>query len=115
MMMCRKDSQAHFCKENATLSEWQETAWEGFLYECKDPIKMCLFYIDRFKAKGRDVPFCFYMRETDRVTATGVHRDDNGITRFFAPECDRPKLIYIDKSCGHKFEICDLPENFNNI
>lgn len=115
MMMCRKDSQAYFCKENATLSEWQETAWEGFLYECKEPIKMCRFYIDRFKAKGRDVPFCFYMRETDCVMATGEHKDDDGITTFFVPKCDNPRLLYIDESTGHKFEVCDLPESLNSF
>lgn len=114
MMMCRKDSQTYFCKENATLLEWQGTAWEGFLYECKDPTKMCLLYIDRFKAKGRDIPFCFYMREANYVTATGEHKSDNGITTFFAPKCDRPRLLYIDKSTEHKFEVCEFPEGLNS-
>ena len=76
---------------------------------------MCSFYIDRFKSKGRDVPFCFYVRETDSVTATAEHRDDNGITTLFAPECDSPRLLYIDKSKEHKFVVCDLPENFNRL
>lgn len=110
MMMCRKDSQDFFDKEDTPPSQRQKKEWGGFLYSCKDPVQMCRFYKDRFQAMGRSTPFCFYMRESDRVTATGVSCDENGIVTFYAPKCDRPKLIDLDPATGHRFSVVPLPD-----
>jgi len=112
MMMCRKDSQEFSDRENVAPSKRQRKGWEGYLYSCKDLIQMCRFYIDRFQALGRSTPYCFYMRETDSVTATGSGKAENGVVTFYAPECDHPKLLYLDHTLGHGFSIVPLP-NFS--
>lgn len=110
MMMCRKDSQEFSDSEDIPPSQREKKGWEGYLYCCKDLIQMCRFYRDRFQALGRSVPYCFYMREADHVTATGVSKDKNGIVTFYAPECDHPKLLYLDHTLGHRFSIVPLPD-----
>lgn len=110
MMMCRKDSQEFLDREDIAPSQRKKTGWEGYLYLCKDLIQMCRFYIDSFKASGRSTPYCFYLREADCVTATGSGRDKNGTVTFYAPECDRPKLLYLDSALGHGFSIVPLPD-----
>lgn len=108
MMMCRKDSQEFLCKENGVLSELMNSEWSGFLYRCKNPVDFCLFNIDRFRAKNRRVPFCFYLRESSFVTATGEHTDEKGVT-FYIPKKDNPVIIYTydDNNCAISF--ADLP------
>ncbi|MDE7281328.1 MAG: hypothetical protein K2N36_06280 [Ruminiclostridium sp.] len=112
MMMCRRDSQDFLCKENGVLSELFNSEWAGFLYKCKNPVDFCLFNIERFKAKNRKVPFCFYLRESSFVTATGEHTDENGVT-FYIPKKDKPVIIYAndDENCVLSF--VDLPDCLN--
>ena len=93
MMMCRKDSQVFLCKENGLLSDLMDSEWAGFLYRCKNPVDFCLFNIDRFKAKNRSIPFCFYLRTSSFATATGEHTDERGAT-FYIPQKDDPLIIY---------------------
>ena len=93
MMMCRKDSQSFLCKENGVLPDLINSEWTGFLYKCKDPVDFCLFNIDRFKAKNRSIPFCFYLRKSSFASATGEHTDERGST-FYVPKNDDPKIIY---------------------
>lgn len=93
MMMCRKDSQDFLCKENGLLSDLMDSEWAGFLYRCKNPVDFCLFNIDRFKAKNRSIPFCFYLRKSSFATATGEHTDERGAT-FYIPQKDDPLIIY---------------------
>ncbi len=109
MMMCRKDSQDYFGKESGILTELMDSEWAGFLYKCKNPIDFCYFNIDRFKAKNRDIPFCFYMRQVDCVTATGEHMDENGV-KFYIPKYEIPEIIYLDDSRTGNILIADLPE-----
>lgn len=92
-MMCRKDSQEFLCKENGLLSDLTNSEWAGFLYRCKNPVDFCLFNIERFKAKNRDIPFCFYLRKRSFVTATGEHTGERGST-FYVPKKDDPLIIY---------------------
>lgn len=110
MMMCRGDSQEFSDSEDIPPLQREKKGWEGYLYCCKDLIQMCRFYMDRFQALGRSVPYCFYMREADHVTATGVSMDENGIVTFYAPECDHPRLLYLDHALGHRFSIASLPD-----
>lgn len=110
MMMCRRDSQAFFDREDVPPSRRRKKEWGGLLYSCADPVQMCRFYIDRFQAAGRRAPYCFYLREGDSVTATGSGCDGNGIVTFYAPICDRPKLLYLDRSSSHGFSAVPLPE-----
>jgi len=110
MMMCRRDSQEFFDREDVAPSQRQKKEWGGLLYSCKDPVQMCRFYRDRFQALGRSAPYCFYIREENRVTATGCSCDENGMVTFYVPECDRPRLLYLDQSSGHRFSIVPLPD-----
>lgn len=91
--MCRKDSQAFLCKENGSLSDLMDAEWAGFLYRCKDPVRFCLFNIERFRAKNRSVPFCFYLRKSGVATATGERTDENGAV-FYVPRKDDPMVLY---------------------
>jgi len=110
MMMCRLDSQPFSDSEDTPPSHRKQPGWEGYLYRCRDLTQMCRFYIERFQAAGRSVPYCFYLREAEQVTATGVSKDENGIVTFYAPECDRPRLLYCDPLLGHRFSIVPLPD-----
>lgn len=108
MMMCRKDSQEYFCKENGNLNELLKSEWVGFLFRCENPIDFCHFYMERLKAKNRNIPYCFYMRDTEQVTATGCYKDDNRIV-FYIPYCDNPYIIYEDDDKNHKLCFVKLP------
>ncbi len=108
MMMCRADSQKHLCNENGVLSDLSASEWAGFLYKTKDPINFCKFNISRFKAKNRDIPFCFYIRETDCVRATGVELDNKAST-FLVPENEKPIIIYCDEDRKNNIKIVELP------
>lgn len=110
MMMCRRDSQAFFDRKNVPPSQRSKQEWGGLLYCCKDPVQMCRFYIDRCRAVGRAVPYCFFLRETDQVTATGVSCNESGNVTFFAPECDRSKLLFLEAALGHGFSVVPLPD-----
>ncbi len=110
MMMCRLDSQAFSDSEDTPPLQRKKSGWEGYLYRCEDLAQMCRFYIERFRASGRLAPYCFYLREGDHVTATGVSQDENGIVTFYAPQCDRPRLLYCDPALGHRFAVVPLPE-----
>lgn len=110
MMMCRKDSQAFLDREDLAPSERQKQAWEGYLYVCEEPLQMCRFYTERFRAAGRCAPYCFYLREAVSVTATGCGQDENGVVTFYAPECDRPRLLCLDPALGHGFSVVPLPD-----
>lgn len=107
MMMCREDSQSTFCAEGASLAEWENEEWAGFLYESHNLVDYCLFTKERMKAKNRDVPYFFYTR--DHVTATGAEQDTAGKTVFYAPACDNPNLVLLDEKEGHRFEVRELP------
>lgn len=100
--MCRKDSQAFLCKENGSLSDLMDAEWAGFLYRCKDPVRFCLFNIERFRAKNRSVPFCFYLRKSGVATATGERTDENGAV-FYVPRKDDPMVLYSSGQSG-----CDI-------
>lgn len=108
MMMCRRDSQEHLCIESGNINDLVNSEWAGFLFKCKNPKDYCLYMIDRMKAKNRDIPYCFYMRNTVFVTATGAKINDSDIT-FYAPSSDNPEVIYKDNDDNHRFEILDLP------
>lgn len=108
MMMCRRDSQSYFCRESGNLEELMGTEWTGFLYRAKDPTDFCAFNIDRFRAKGRSVPFAFYLRKTPFVTATGLYHDGaDGI--FCIPKRDRPGLIWCEPGREHRICFIDPP------
>lgn len=108
MMMCRKDSQEYFGKENGNRDEFLKSEWAGFLFRCENPISFCHFNIEKRKAKQRDIPFCFYMRDTDQVTATGLYKDDNEVV-FYIPSCDNPYLVYQEDDKSHKLSFVGLP------
>lgn len=108
MMMCRKDSQEFLCRESGVLSELMDSEWSGFLYRCKTPVDFCHFNIERFQAKNRNVPFCFYLRKSNFVTATGEHTDKNGVT-FYVPKKDNPVIIYSQDDKGCNVSFVDLP------
>lgn len=108
MMMCRQDSQAYFGKESGNLEELMGTEWAGFLYRTKDPVNFCAFNIDRFRAKGRSVPFAFYLRETPFVTATGLHQDGSDYV-FCIPNQDKPRLIWCEPGREQQVRFVDLP------
>lgn len=110
MMMCRRDSQEFFDREEVSPFLREKQEWSGYLYCCKKPIQMCRFYVERFQTTGRNTPYCFYLREADHVTATGAGCDENGIVTFYAPECDRPRLLYLDPLSEHRFCVASLPE-----
>lgn len=109
MMMCRKDSQNYFCKESGCIDHLMNTEWAGFLYKTKNPHAFCQFTIERFRAKNRDVPYCFYMRDSCFVSATGEEKTENEIT-LYVPACDRPSMIYKDSMANHRFAVVELPE-----
>lgn len=108
MMMCRKDSQDYFCKETGILSDLLDSEWTGFLYRCKNPVDFCKFNISRFEAKKRMVPFCFYVRETEYVLATGVHITEKGTT-FLVPKLEKPNVVCCE-SGSNQLLMVDLPE-----
>lgn len=108
MMMCRKDSQKYFCKETGNLDDLLGTEWAGFLFKSQNPVSFCQFYIECLKRKHRDVPYCFYMRNTDCVTATASSIKGKEIT-FYVPACDKPVLLYKDTIEGHQFSVVELP------
>lgn len=109
MMMCRKDSQNYFCKETGIVTDFMDTEWAGYLYKCRNPVDFCRFNIERFQSKNRSVPFCFYMRKTDCVTATGCSVDSEK-TIFFVPESDHPLVIYGGEG-KNKLQEVKLPES----
>lgn len=109
MMMCRKDSQAFLCKENGSLSDLMDLEWAGFLYRCKDPVRFCLFNIERFGAKNRSVPFCFYLRKSGSATATGERTDENGAV-FYVPRKDDPMVLYSSGQSGCDISFVDFEE-----
>lgn len=114
MMMCRNDSQAFLCRETGDLSELLAGEWSGFLYKCKDPVDFCRFHIDRCAAKKRPIPFCFYIRETPQVYATGLKLDKNGAT-FLVPASENPRIIYLDEQSAGRLESAKIPERLRNI
>ncbi len=109
MMMCRKDSQPYFDREDVPPEKRQKPEWTGLLYACEDPVQMCRFYTHRFQAMNRLAPYCYYLRQSDRVTATGCGCDDHHIVTFYAPACDHPQLLFLDPSSPHRFSIVPLP------
>lgn len=109
MMMCRRDSQEYLCEECGERNKLLAAEWAGFLYKCKNPIDFCKFYIERFQAKERSIPYCFYMRDTRQVTATGCRIEDDGVVTFFVPSRDKPFVVYKDNHRGHRLSIVDMP------
>lgn len=107
MMMCRSDSQAFLAPEEGDLSALLAGEWSGMLYRCLDPLDFCRFHMERCRAKGRPVPFCFYLRAA--VTATGLRIREDGVT-FLLPRQDRPCVLYVDEHSHGRVEIVDLPE-----
>lgn len=113
MMMCREDSQKYLCRENGVLSDLSASEWAGFLYKTRNPLRFCQFTIRSMKAKNRDVPFCFYLRETDCVKATGVVLDDKAST-FLIPENEKPTILYCDESRKSHIKIVELPKQLES-
>jgi len=109
MMMCRRDSQAYLCPENGRLSDLLASEWSGFLYRAKKPLDFCHFHMDRCRAKGRDVPFGFYLRKTDEVHATGLEFTEGG-TVFYVPEEENPEILFIDQQKTGDIRITKTPE-----
>ena len=109
MMMCRKDSQKFFCQESGSLDDLMHTEWAGFLFKSKIPTDFCQFYIECLKSKNRDVPYCFYMRDT--CSATASYKNDSKVA-FYVPTCDKPHLIYKDTIENHQFLEVELPLQF---
>ncbi len=109
MMMCRNDSQRFLCKENGVLAELLGGEWAGFLYKCKDPLGFTQFHISRCQDKSRPVPFCFYMRDTAQVFATGLSLASNEIT-LLIPRNENPRILYCDETSSAKVLIVDLPK-----
>lgn len=107
--MCRKDSQAFLCKENGSLSDLMDSEWAGFLYRCKDPVRFCLFNIERFEAKSRSAPFCFYLRKSGFATATGERTDENG-AMFYVPRKDDPMVLYSSGQSDCDISFVDFKE-----
>lgn len=107
--MCRRDSQNYFCKESGILPELLNSEWAGFLYICKTPVDFCLYCISRFQAQNRSVPFCFYMRESDCVTATGLYKTEAEVN-FYIPKHENPVIVYRDSDTTCNVLIVDFPE-----
>ncbi len=108
MMMCRNDCQGFLCKETGVLAELLDGEWAGFLYKCKDPVDFCKYHMSRCRAKNRPVPFCFYIRETAQVFATGASCRDAGIT-ILVPREEKPTVLYYDEKATAKLLIVELP------
>lgn len=108
MMMCRKDSQQYLCNEDGVLENLLSSEWAGFLYKCEEPRDFCYFNIDRFKAKNRNIPYCFYMRASDCVVATGVRWKENGVTFLVCKE-ENPTILYLNNEEESDILIVDLP------
>ena len=109
MMMCRADSQSCFGKENGLLPELLCAEWSGFLYKSKEPIDFCKYCINRFQAHNRDVPFCFYLRETPLVSATGLCKNEQGVT-FYIPNHEKPRIVWRDVEPSKNVVFVDLPK-----
>lgn len=97
MMMCRKDSQEFLCQEDGVLSGLLNSEWAGFLYKCEKPLDFCRFNISRFKSQKRNIPYCFYMRKTNCVAATGVRFEKEKVT-FLIPQDEEPAILYLDET-----------------
>lgn len=110
MMMCRKDSQDFLCRENGLKTDLMDSEWAGFLYRCKNPFDFCLFNIDRFKAKNRSIPFCFYLRQSSFATATGEHTDERG-TVFYVPREDDPLILYLSEQGNCNISFVEFPKD----
>ena len=108
MMMCRKDSQKYFCQESGLLDDMLSTEWAGFLYKCKESVDFCKFYIERLKAKKRDIPYCFYMRNTGCVTATGCTAKKDKV-EFCVPKRENPSIVWKDDNINHVLLSVDPP------
>lgn len=109
MMMCRTDSQAFLCRETGLLADLLQSEWAGFLFQAKDPVDFCQFCISRWKAQNRDIPFAFYLREKDSVSATGLECDGS-TRRFLIPAEDQPRILYCDEDKTEDIQIVELPE-----
>lgn len=110
MMMCRRDSQPYFDREDVPPEKRQSPEWAGLLYACEDPVQMCRFYTNRFHAMNRLAPYCYYLRRSDHITATGCGCDAQHIVTFYAPACDQPQLLFLEPASPHRFSIVPLPD-----
>lgn len=108
MMMCRKDSQEYFKKEDGNLFSIEKGLWSGYLYRCKNPYDYCLFTIDKCKEMNRAVPYCFYIRETLCVEATGARLRKKGFT-LLIPENENPKVLYLKEDSFCDVAIVPMP------
>lgn len=108
MMMCRNDSQTFLCRETGVLAELLAGEWSRFLYKCKDSVDFCRFHISSCAAKNRPAPFCFYIRETARVYATGLKLTEGHAT-FLVPADENPRIIYQDENSAARLVIKEIP------
>jgi len=113
MMMCRKDSQEYFKKEDGNPSGIENALWSGYLYRCKNPYDYCMFTIEKLKEANRAVPYCFYLRETVCVEATGVRIRKNGFT-LLLPENENPKVLYLKEDSPCDATIVPTPGKIKN-
>jgi len=108
MMMCRKDSQPYFGKEDGKPESLVNTVWTGFLYKCKNPYDFCLFHMAKLKEMQRPVPYCFYTRETTCTAVTGVRFKEKGIT-LLVPENENPQVLYLNEENDCDVAVVSVP------
>lgn len=108
MMMCRKDSQEYFKAEDGNPESLVNSLWYGYVYRCINPYDYCLFTIEKFKEMDRIVPYCFHIRETVCVEATGARIKENGFT-LLIPENEKPKILYLKEDSNCDVAIVPLP------
>ena len=110
MMMCRNDSQVYLCQENGVLKDLWNSEWAGFLYKCNNPVDFCRFHINNCQRKNRVWPFCFYIRETEYVFATGLSMRCDGV-EFLIPDNEKPTILYLDEASRAKLCITKFPNS----
>lgn len=108
MMMCRADSQPYGCAEDGQRASLLSREWGGFLFRCVNPLDFCAFYMESLRAKGRAVPYCFYIRQAAEVSATGCLKTGDTIT-FLVPRRDDPLLLWKDDSDRHRIAFVEPP------
>lgn len=81
---------------------------------CATDTNWLAYFIKGFQAKGRNVPFCFYLRETDCVTATGLRVGEESLT-FCIPLEDKPILLYCEEEKREDIVFVSLPETLGEI
>ncbi len=108
MMMCRLDSQKFFRPESGKKCDLIESEWGGYLFRAENPLDFCFFSRECFLEKGRNPPFCFYLRENNSVSATGLKFiEDKAV--FYIPNCDNPALVYMENNAKGAIEFVELP------